>query len=90
MVLLDVLGQRWTLRVLWELRDSSPTTFRELQKRCDDVSPTVLNKRLKELRDLSLVEHSDAGYGLTRYGDALAQQLLPLTFWADEWAAATQ
>jgi DNA-binding HxlR family transcriptional regulator len=85
MVLLDVLGQRWTLRVLWELRES-PTNFRELQTRCDDVSPTVLNKRLRELRDLSLVEHSVTGYGLTIHGKALIQQLLPLNLWAEEWA----
>jgi hypothetical protein len=45
MRLLDVLGKRWTLRVLWELRDER-LTFRELRERCDDVSPTSLNHRL--------------------------------------------
>ena len=45
MVLLDLLGRRWALRVLWELRDAR-ATFRALQERCD-VSPTVLTKRLK-------------------------------------------
>lgn len=85
MVLLDILGQRWTLRILWELHDS-PTTFRELRVRCDNLSPSVLNKRLKELRELSLVDHSDLGYGLTKHGNALAKQLLPLHLWADKWA----
>ena len=45
MRLLDVLGKRWTLQVLWELRDER-LTFRELRERCDDVSPTSLNHRL--------------------------------------------
>ncbi|MCB0279654.1 MAG: helix-turn-helix transcriptional regulator [Calditrichaeota bacterium] len=61
MRLMDVLGKRWTLRILWELRNQS-VTFRELRERCDDVSPTSLNSRLKELRELNLVVHSESGY----------------------------
>ena len=34
MALLDLLGRRWTLRVLWELR-ADALGFRELQARCD-------------------------------------------------------
>ena len=64
MVLLDVLGQRWTLRVLWELGDTR-ANFRVLRLKCDDVSPTVLNKRLKQLRELNLVNLDKWGYGLT-------------------------
>ena len=41
MALLDLLGRRWTLRVLWELR-ARTATFRELRELCDDVSPTVI------------------------------------------------
>jgi DNA-binding HxlR family transcriptional regulator len=33
MALLDLLGRRWALRVIWELR-SEPLSFRELQERC--------------------------------------------------------
>ncbi|MEM1230319.1 MAG: helix-turn-helix domain-containing protein [Pseudomonadota bacterium] len=85
MVLLDVLGRRWTLRVLWELREA-PLTFRELQARCDQVSPTSLNKRLKELRELQLVRHDERGYALTRWGESLGTQLLDLDRWAGRWA----
>ena len=49
MALLDLMGRRWTLRILWELRDG-PLRFRALQKRCDEASPTILNQRLKELK----------------------------------------
>ena len=59
MALLDLLGRRWTLRILWELRAAS-RTFRELQAACDGASPSVLNTRLKELRQANLVQHSQA------------------------------
>jgi DNA-binding HxlR family transcriptional regulator len=85
MVLLDVLGQRWTLRVLWELR-SERVNFRMLQARCDGLSPTVLNARLKMLRELCIVDHDADGYGLTRSGQELCKQLLALDAWAKRWA----
>lgn len=85
MVLLDVLGQRWTLRILWELRDER-LTFRALQQRCEAVSPTVLNRRLKELRSLDIVDHDGAGYGLTPGGRELGAQLQALDGWAKKWA----
>lgn len=86
MVLLDVLGQRWTLRILWELRDGSGQTFRMLRANCADISPTVLNKRLKELRDLGLVDQGDDGYALSEDGRALIRHLGPLDAWAKTWA----
>lgn len=85
MVLLDVLGQRWTLRILWELA-SGPATFRGLQARCDQISPSVLNARLKTLRSLSFVDLGGGGYALTQRGVELAAQLASLTDWANEWA----
>jgi DNA-binding HxlR family transcriptional regulator len=87
MALLDLLGRRWSLRVLWEL-SSAPAKFRELQDRCDDLSPTVLNARLHELRDAGIVELApDDGYHLTREGSALLAALKPLDDWAKRWAA---
>jgi DNA-binding HxlR family transcriptional regulator len=85
MALLDLAGQRWTLRILWELRDG-PETFRGLQARCDQVSPTVLNARLKSLREAGLVESGLEGYGLTPDGQSLGQHLLALDAWAKDWA----
>jgi DNA-binding HxlR family transcriptional regulator len=88
MVLLDLLGKRWTLRIIWELNQLGPATFRELQGRCEDVSPTSLNKRLKELRELNLVELADAGYSLTKQGKSLSTLLAPIDRWAASWAAS--
>jgi DNA-binding HxlR family transcriptional regulator len=41
MAAFDLLGRRWALRILWELRDG-PVGFGALQQRCDGLSPTVL------------------------------------------------
>ncbi len=86
MALLDTLGQRWVLRILWELSHQA-ATFRELQSRCDSLSPTILNKRLQTLRGLDLVLKSENGYALSEHGISLAKLLLPLHNWADQWAA---
>ena len=85
MVLFDVLGQRWTLRILWELRRER-LTFRALRDRCDDVSPTILNRRLKSLRALKLVDHDKAGYGHTKWGRQLGTHLVKLGKWSEVWA----
>jgi DNA-binding HxlR family transcriptional regulator len=84
MALLDLLGRRMTLRILWELRDQS-LTFRALQEAAA-TNPSVLNLRLKELRAARLVEHGAEGYALSPQGKALLAALLPLNAWADEWA----
>ncbi len=85
MALLDLLGRRWVLRVLWELRDGSAPTFRQLQQRCDGVSSSVLADRLRELAEVDLVEHTGEGYVLTGQGTALLERLAPLDAWAADW-----
>lgn len=87
MVLLDVLGKRWSLRILWELSQGS-ATFRELQRRCDDVSPTMVNRRVAELRQLGFVTRDENGYTLTSHGQELARQFIDLEIWANQWAEA--
>jgi len=84
MVALDALGRRGALRVLWELR-GEPLTFRALQAACD-MNPSSLNTRIKELRALHVVDHSDGGYHLTKHGRSLMAALEPLQAWADDWA----
>lgn len=85
MALLDLLGRRWTLRAIWELREAPGPTFRELQARCDGVSSSVLADRLRELGEAGLVTHEGDGYALTGQGKALLDLLLPLDAWASTW-----
>ncbi len=87
MALLDLLGRRAALRVLWELR-TERLTFRALVDAAG-TNPSVLNARLAELRDAGVVTHDGDGYGLTPDGAALLQQLAPLHTWAEAWARRT-
>ena len=87
MAALDLLGRRWALRVLWELRHGAQS-FRALRARCDELSPTVLNQRLAELRDSGIVSHAPgSGYALSSDGESLLAALAPLHDWAARWAA---
>ena len=87
MRLLDLLGRRWTLRIVWELRDE-PRRFRDLQDLIG-ASPTIVNTRLSELREAKLVELDEAvGYRLTPLGRELLHLFLPLHAWSEKWAGA--
>ena len=85
MALLDLLGRRWTLRVIWELRDA-PLAFRVLQERCEGMSSSVLSQRLRELREAGIVTLADDGYALSGEGRELLELLGPLHGWAQRWA----
>ncbi len=90
MAALDLLGRRWNLRILWELR-SGPVGFRELRARCGDMSPDTLSTRLTELEACGLVDRSDdQGLGLTRLGRRLGPAMKSLDRWAAEWAEAIE
>lgn len=87
MALLDLLGRRWALRILWELRDGRPQSFRDLQERCGGISSSVLNDRLRELRDAGIVgAERGGGYHLSGHGHKLLDALAPLDGWAKAWA----
>src|ERR1700738_1256359 len=90
MVLLDLLGRRWSLRILWELRDQ-PLTSRALRTACDEASPTVLQARLSDLREANLVDLVPAGgYRLTALGRELHEHFLPLHRFAERLEQAQQ
>lgn len=84
---LDLLHRRWMMRVIWELR-GDVATFRTLQERCGDISPTVLNSRLSELKESGLVHRTDEGYALTALGRDLLKAYEPLLAWAIKWRRA--
>ena len=90
MAALDLLGRRWALRILWELRQG-PLGARALRSRCDEMSPSVLYARLAELSSAGLLDQDDAGaYRLTDHGRALQRALRPLETWAQKWAEAAR
>jgi DNA-binding HxlR family transcriptional regulator len=90
MALFDLLGRRWVLRILWELR-AEPLGFRELQRRCESVSPSVLSQRLRDLVDAGLLtSRPDTAYAMTPDGQSLIVALMPLNAWANTWARHRQ
>lgn len=84
MALLDLLGRRWMLRIMWELR-GQPLGFRELQTVCDEMSPSVLSQRISDLDAAGIIESVESRYQLTAEGRDLLQMLGPLHDWAERW-----
>ncbi len=85
MAAMDLLGRRWALRILWELRDG-PVGARALRERCDGMSSSVLYDRLRELTEAGLLERTaDEAYALSPPGASLREALRPLDEWAVSW-----
>jgi DNA-binding HxlR family transcriptional regulator len=90
MAALDLLGRRWVLRILWELRDG-PLGFRALQKACDGMSSSVLASRLADLTSTGIVITGDSGdYALSEAGQHLRRAMRPLIDWSRDWAASLE
>ncbi len=88
MAALDLLGRRWSMRILWELRDG-PLGARALRTHTGDMSSSVLYERLAELGDAGLVRQCEnREYELTQLGLELGQAIEPLDRWAQRWARA--
>jgi DNA-binding HxlR family transcriptional regulator len=80
---LNVLGRRWAMRLIWELRRST-LTFSELRERTG-ISPSVLSARLGELVEAGILER-DSGrrYRLSGRGRELARILYEVNRWAEQ------
>ena len=79
---LALSGHRWALRIVWELR-VGPLNFRALRSACGDISPSVLQRRLHELRAEQIIEKIPRlGYRLSTSGEKLFQVLAQLDKWS--------
>lgn len=85
MALFDLLGRTWAMGVIWQLQDG-PYTFRELQERCESIAPSILNSRIKDLKEAGIVERTLDGYQLTKRGNELTKLLQPFGEWSKNWA----
>ena len=74
----------WNMRIIWELKEK-PLSFRLLHSQCDNMSPSVLNNRLKQLNQAELLLSTDEGYKLTDLGLSLMLALNPLREWSKNW-----
>ncbi len=89
MALFDLLGHKWNMRILWQLREQS-LSFRAIQQTCDGMSPSVLNNRIKQLTEAQLVVCGERGYQLTTLGASLMNTLDPLRQWSARWSQALE
>jgi DNA-binding HxlR family transcriptional regulator len=84
--LFTLIGRRWTLRILWELRERT-LSFNDLRRAVGGMSQSVLVTRLTELFGAGLVADVAGGYRLTPDGESLAREIGHLDGWAARWAA---
>ena len=84
--LFELLGRRWTLRILWELR-SQTLAFNDLRRAVGGMSQSVLVTRLTELFGAGLVADVQGGYRLTERGASLVREIAPLREWAGQWGS---
>lgn len=85
MAAFDLLGRRWAMGIIWNLSRGA-ASFRSLQAACETISPSILNSRLKDLREAGLITLTDDGYSLTAMGEELFLLLKPFGDWSIRWA----
>ncbi|WP_280235377.1 winged helix-turn-helix transcriptional regulator [Nocardia cyriacigeorgica] len=82
---MDLLGQRWVLRVIWEL-EPGRLGFLELRRRMGNCSSSMLSTRLQHLQIAGLVtKNVDKTYELTEAGTELCESLEQLWAWSRRW-----
>lgn len=85
MAIFDLLGRHWAMGIIWNLNHST-FTFRAIQDKCGTISPTILNTRLKELKEADIVVRTLNGYTLTARGKTLRKTLQPIGSWSLLWS----
>ncbi|KAF0847120.1 winged helix-turn-helix transcriptional regulator [Nocardia caishijiensis] len=83
---IDLLGQRWMLRVIWEL-EPGPLGFLDLRRRMGNCSSSMLSDRLQQLQSAGLTRKNGprGAYELTTEGALLAESLQQVWDWAEQW-----
>ncbi|MBF6217875.1 MULTISPECIES: winged helix-turn-helix transcriptional regulator [Nocardia] len=82
---MDLLGQRWILRILWEL-EPDRLGFLELRRRMGNCSSSMLSVRLQHLQSAGLIaKNPDKSYELTTAGSELGTALGPVWDWSRRW-----
>ncbi len=83
------MGKRWTLRILWEMRNCGKFRYTELLEILDGISPATLSETLKDLQNQGIVKRESFGktppfkveYPLTKKGLSLVIASSSLVRW---------
>ena len=89
--ILDKTADKWSLLVLYPLRQQEVMRFHELQKAIPDISQKMLTQTLRRLEQLSLISREAypevpprVEYRLTVLGHSFMDNIEPLVVWAIE------
>jgi DNA-binding HxlR family transcriptional regulator len=90
---LNVLGQKWVLRIIRALGDETQR-FCELQDALGGANSATLSQRLKLLEDEGLIDRRTVStvppwveYSLTDKGADLGRAITGIDRWAERWAS---
>ena len=88
-----LLGRKWTLELLYFLRSSK--RFGNLHELTNDISPTTLTRRLRELENAGLLKRTafptfppTVEYELSDMGEELRPVIDLLTHWSLRWGGS--
>ncbi|MFH2106289.1 MAG: helix-turn-helix domain-containing protein [Candidatus Micrarchaeota archaeon] len=90
---LMLIGSKWILPILLELKIGGRTRFNELQRILFPISAKILSKRLKTLNSQGLVRKEESAsssipkvsYYLTKKGDELIASINPILKFSEKY-----
>jgi DNA-binding HxlR family transcriptional regulator len=87
-----IIGQKWTLQIVYFLLDGKSVRFCELQDELGGVNPSTLSSRLKMLEEEGLVRRTQISaipphveYSLTEMGRELQPVIRAVIHWSNHW-----
>jgi len=88
---IDLIADRWTLMIVFFLREGRVLRFGELQKEVGSISSKVLTQTLRRMERDGIV-HREAypvippkvEYSLTSLGESLAEPIITLCEWSND------
>lgn len=86
----ELVGRRWSAAII-RVTVTGAVRFSDIREAVPGLSARLLTQRLRELEAAGILERralsaSRVAYGLTSKGQALAEVLLELEHWAEDWA----
>lgn len=89
---LELLGGKWTSRVIYELEKTDQLRFGQLKKNLDGITNTMLSSTLKTLEDKGIVERKQYNevplrveYSLTEAGKAMLHIYYEIAKWGSTY-----
>lgn len=89
---LDILGQKWKLPIIWYLAENDTTRYNELKRKIKGITTTMLTKSLRELEEYNIIIRTQYNtippkveYSLAERGKALIPVLRGLNAWGEKY-----